>query len=125
MSNLRTSVVAVAICMCSFCAADSPKSDAKKDAAPAEASKPADAASAIQKFDMKGKILSIDKPGKQLTVDHEAIPNFMGAMAMPYTVKDDHALEAVAVGDQITAKVVSTGTGYWLEEVVVAGKATP
>src|SRR4051812_12153787 len=121
MSKLRVSVVAVALCMCSFCAADSPKSDATKDAARPAASNPADAAAAIQKYDMKGKILAVDKPGKQLTVDHEAIPNFMGAMAMPYSVRDEHALETVTVGDQITAKVVSTGTGYWLEDVIVTG----
>jgi Cu/Ag efflux protein CusF len=125
MSKIRVSVVAVAISMCSFCAADSPKSDAKKDAAAPEVVKPADAGAAIQKYDMKGKILAVDKSAKQLTVDHEAIPNFMGAMAMPYTVKDDHALETVSVGDQITAKVVSTASGYWLEDVVVTGKAKP
>jgi len=123
MSTVRTSFVTLLLALCTACAADSPKSDKKSDAVPAAT--PAASAPAIQKYDMKGKVLPIDKPGKMMTIDHEAIPNFMGAMAMPYHVKDEHALETVAPGDQITAKVVSSGSGYWLEDVVVAQKANP
>jgi Cu/Ag efflux protein CusF len=119
--SIRTSLVAVLLALCTACAADSPNSEKKPDAAAAPAASAS--APAVQKYDMKGKVLSIDKPGKMMTVDHEAIPNFMGAMAMPYAVHDEHALETVAAGDQITAKVVSSGSGYWLEEVVVAQKA--
>ena len=125
MFRIRTSIVTLALAACAACTADSPKSDKKPDAAPAATPAASASAPAIQKYDMKGKVLSIDKPGKTMTVDHEAIPNFMGAMAMPYQVKDDHALETVAPGDQITAKVVSSGNGYWLEDVVVSQKANP
>ncbi len=80
-------------------------------------------ASAEQRYDLKGKVLSVDKPGKMITVDHDAIPNFMAAMAMPYVVKDEKILDTVAPGDQITAKVVTGGaSGYWLENVIVTEK---
>jgi protein SCO1/2 len=72
-----------------------------------------------QRFDLEGKVVSIDKTGKKLTVDHKAIPGFMGAMTMAYPVKDDQLLENLSPGDQITAKVVSTGTDYWLENIAV------
>jgi Cu/Ag efflux protein CusF len=71
------------------------------------------------RFDLKGKVVSVDKAGKRLTVDHEAIPGFMSAMTMAYPVKDDRALDSVAAGDEITAKVVSTGSSYWLEDITV------
>ena len=95
MSKIRVSVVAIAISVCAACGADSPKSDAKKDAAPAGAAKAADAA-AIQKYDMKGKILVVDKPGKQLTVDHER------------RVKTDHGRGTDAHGMLIKRSVPAT-----------------
>jgi protein SCO1/2 len=78
-----------------------------------------------QRFDLKGKVVSIDKAGKRLTVDHEAIPGFMGAMTMAYPVKDERLLDNLAPGDPVTAKVVSTGSEFWLENVATANQATP
>ena len=74
---------------------------------------------------MKGKVVAIDKAGARLTIDHEAIPGFMGAMTMAYTVKDPHAFDVVSSGDEITAKVVSSGGSYWLEDVQAAKRTLP
>lgn len=74
-----------------------------------------------QRFDMKGKVVAVDKAEKKVTIDHEAIPGFMGAMTMTYPVQDEHALDGIAAGDQVTAKVVSRGgPDYWLEDVRAA-----
>lgn len=73
-----------------------------------------------QRFDLKGKVMAIDKVNKKLTVDHEAIPGFMGAMTMTYPVKDEHLLDNLSQGEQVTAKVVSTGSEYWLEDIAPA-----
>jgi len=89
----------------------------KQDTSPAPKQETSSVASA--RYDLKGKIVSVDKSAKQLTVDHEAIPGFMGAMTMGYPVKDERALDGVAPGDQITAKVVSSSGSYWLEEIAV------
>lgn len=77
------------------------------------------------RYQLKGKIVSIDKASKQLTVDHEAIPGFMGAMTMPYPVKDERALGNLSAGDQINAKVVSSNGSYWLEEIAVTKPSSP
>src|SRR5262245_14600297 len=106
MPTIRPIAITLALALCAACGADTPKTEEKKP----EAAAPTASAPALQKYDMKGKVLSIDKPAKSMTVDHEAIPNFMGAMAMPYDVHDAKALETVAPGDQITAKVVSSGS---------------
>jgi len=66
-----------------------------------------------QRYDLKGKVVSIDKAGKMVTVDHGDIPGFMGAMTMPYRVRDQHLLDNLAPGDQVTAKVVSGGGEMW------------
>jgi protein SCO1/2 len=69
------------------------------------------------RYDLKGKVVAVDKAGKRVTVDHEAIPGFMGAMTMAYPVKDEHLLDNLAAGDQVTAKVVANGADYWLEDI--------
>jgi protein SCO1/2 len=77
-----------------------------------------------KRFDLKGKVISIDRSAKQVTIDHEDIPGFMGAMTMPYAVKDDRALERLAPNDLVTAKVVVSSDGSnWLEEIVVTKPA--
>ena len=84
---------------------------------------PAPQAQQTQRYDMKGKIVSIDKAKMQLTIDHDAIPGFMGAMAMPYAVKAAGSLDNLAPGDQITAQVVVSGDTVWVENIVVVKKA--
>src|ERR1700681_4335663 len=76
-----------------------------------------------QRFDLTGKVVSIDKAGKKLTVDHEAIPGFMGAMTMAYPVKDERLLDNLSPGDPVTAKVVSGGGQFWLENIATTNAA--
>ena len=76
------------------------------------------AASGPERHDLRGKVVSIDKAGKSVVVDHEEIPGFMGAMAMPYPVKDEALLDSVSPGDPVTAEVVVDNSGsMWLENI--------
>ena len=91
---------------------------------------PADAAAAMsiannvtaaavpaKRYTLNGRVVSLDAAAKTLTVDQEAIPGFMGAMTMPYPVRDSQLLEHLSKGQAITATVVRTGDEYWLENV--------
>ena len=80
----------------------------------------AEAPAAPVRYDLRGKVVSVDKANKSLTVDHEVIPGFMGAMTMPYAVKDEHLLDNLKPGEQVTAKVVATTNEYWLEDIAPA-----
>ena len=75
------------------------------------------AAGPVKRYTLNGRVVSIDAVAKAVTVDHEAIPGFMGAMTMPYPVKDSQLLEHLSKGQQITATVVRTGDEYWLENI--------
>jgi Cu/Ag efflux protein CusF len=44
----------------------------------------------------------------------------MGAMTMAYPVKDEQLLDNLSQGELVTAKVVSTGSEYWLEDIAHA-----
>ena len=75
-----------------------------------------------RRYALKGRVISIDKAEKQVTVDHGDIPGFMGAMTMPYPVKDAALLDPLAPGDEITAEVVAADSQVWLENIVVTKK---
>ena len=79
------------------------------------------AAPGSKRYHLKGKVVSIDKPAKMVNVDAEAIPDFMGAMTMPYTVKPEGELDKLSPGDAITADVVAQDDKYWLENITVTG----
>ena len=64
--------------------------------------------------------MSIDKDGKKVIVSNEDIPGFMSAMTMAYPVKDEHQLDTLTEGESITAKVISTGSQFWLEDIAAA-----
>jgi hypothetical protein len=40
-------------------------------------------------------------------------------MTTAYPARGAHILEALTPGDQLTAKVVSSGGSYWLEDIAV------
>ena len=76
-------------------------------------------------YQLRGTVISVDSAEKQIVVDHEAIPGFMAAMTMPYTVKDDAALQQLTAGDRITARVVVTASGMWLDSIVIQKSNEP
>jgi len=75
-------------------------------------------------YSLKGKVMSIDKPNQTMVIDAEAIPGFMEAMAMPYKVKNAGELEAITVGDSITANLVVQQDDYVVQDVKVTQHGT-
>lgn len=72
-----------------------------------------------KRYDLKGKVMTVEKEKHLVTVSHEEIKDFMDAMTMPFTVRDEWVFEQAAPGDQITATLVVDGTESWLESVVI------
>ena len=75
--------------------------------------------STVKRYELKGKVVSVDKYEERVTVDHQSIPGFMGAMTMPYPVKDARLLDQLSPGDEIAAQVVQRNGEFWLENIVV------
>jgi protein SCO1/2 len=73
-----------------------------------------------KRFELKGKVVSVNKAQRQVTVDHEQIPGFMDAMTMPYSVREDWALEALAPGQAIEATLVVQGDRSWIEGIRIS-----
>ncbi|HKR32017.1 MAG TPA: SCO family protein [Terriglobales bacterium] len=76
-------------------------------------------------YKLHGKVISIDKLGHQLVIDHDAIPGFMDAMTMPYSVKDNTMLGQVSAGDEIEADLRVQEDKVEIVALKVLKKASP
>lgn len=77
-----------------------------------------------QRYEFKGKVISVDKQHRQATISHEDIKGYMEGMTMPFTIKDQWAMDVLAPGDRLTATLVVKGPSSWLENPVIT-KETP
>ena len=55
----------------------------------------------VQSYKVEGTVISIDKPHQAVMIDAKAIPNYMEAMAMSYSLPDARSLDSLKAGDQI------------------------
>ena len=72
-----------------------------------------------KRYELKGKVLTIERDKHLITVAHEEIKDYMPAMTMPLTLRDDWAFDVLTSGDQISAILVVDGTESWLEDLVI------
>src|SRR5271157_3108378 len=70
-----------------------------------------------QMFVVKGVVKELEPDGRTAVIRHEAIPNYMPAMTMPFEVKDTNLLRGVQVGDAITFHLVVTPKAGWIESI--------
>jgi Cu/Ag efflux protein CusF len=76
------------------------------------------------RYELKGIVQSVDKAKKRATIKHEKVGDLMGAMTMPFLIKDEKALNEMEPGDQIKATLITTSDGgQWLEKVTIIAKA--
>jgi len=73
-------------------------------------------------FPLYGRVISVDTTDQRITVHHDAIPNYMPAMIMPFKVKDATLLKGIAAGDSIGATLAVSRTESWLETLQVLRK---
>ena len=73
-----------------------------------------------QRFELEGRVVSVDAAAGTVTVDHRAVEGFMGAMTMPFPLKDRWAFDRLQSGDGLSAELVVKGKDYWLEGVVIS-----
>ncbi len=81
-------------------------------------------ASHDKRYTLEGRVISVNKNAGQIEVDTKAIPNFMDAMDMSYTVQDPEGLGKVASGDEIKAVLVvaEDNSSSHLEKIIVTQK---
>ena len=79
-------------------------------------------------YKLRGKVVSTDAAKDEVTLNHEAIPGFMGAMTMPYKLKDASILSELHPGDVITADILVSqdpNADFLLDHIVVIAQGKP
>ena len=82
-------------------------------------SKPPLASSSAKRYEVRGKVISVDQPDKKVTIEHDAIPGYMDAMTMPFTLIDDWAFGDLKPGSMIQATLVVDTGRTWIENPVI------
>lgn len=82
-------------------------------------SKPTAPVSKFPTFKMRGTIVAVHTDDKSASIDADAIPGFMDAMTMEYTIRDAAALSKLKPKDQITADLIVGPDGAYIENVKI------
>ncbi|HEX4067870.1 MAG TPA: SCO family protein [Acidobacteriaceae bacterium] len=78
-----------------------------------------------KQFHIRGIVVSSDAKTGAVTVDTDAIPGYMAAMTMPYTLQQPNIATELHPGDTITATLTVTNDADTLDEIVVVDQARP
>jgi protein SCO1/2 len=76
-----------------------------------------------QRYELKGVVVSVDKRGSTVTISHQAIPDYMEAMTMPFKLKDEWAFDKMEPGNRVQATLVVDGIRSWLENIIIMQEA--
>jgi len=77
-----------------------------------------------KRYDLKGKVVRADLTARKVTLAHDAIPDYMDAMTMEFSVKEQWAIEQMAAGDTVQATLVIDGARSWIESPAITKGVT-
>lgn len=83
---------------------------------------PNSAAPPAKTYAARGVIQQLAPDHRHATIKHEAIPGYMAAMTMDFSVRDTNALTGFAAGDEITFSLVVTDDDDWIENLQRTGR---
>lgn len=84
---------------------------------------PAHADSGERSYHIRGVVVSTDPAKGAVTLDTEAIPGYMDAMIMPYTLKNPGVISELHAGDTITADLYASDSASAIDNIVIVGQA--
>ncbi len=87
-----------------------------------ESTVPLGSAATNQTYSVRGVVQAIPPDHQHATIKHEAIPGYMAAMTMDFSVKDTNALAHIVPGDEITFTLVVSADDDWIENIQRTGK---
>jgi protein SCO1 len=77
--------------------------------------------SSARVFAAKGVVRELDPETQTVTISHEAVSNFMGAMTMPFKVRDGAEMTGLHPGDEVTFRLHVTPTDSWVDQITRIG----
>jgi protein SCO1/2 len=81
------------------------------------AAMPDAAAPAVETYEAHGIVRQIAPDRRSVTIQHDAIPGYMSAMTMDFSVKATNVLNGIAPNDLINFQLVVSDDDSWIENV--------
>jgi protein SCO1/2 len=72
-------------------------------------------------FQVKGVVKAIRPERKEIEIKHEAIPDYMPAMTMPFDVKDTNELAGLKPEQPVSFRLTVTDTDGWVDQIKALG----
>ena len=73
--------------------------------------------SAAKSYDVRGIIQELATNGSTATIKHEAIPGYMAAMTMDFSVRNTNEFAGLVPNDEVTFKLMVAENDDWIEGV--------
>src|SRR6266702_5068849 len=77
----------------------------------------------LRVFMVQGVVKEVKPDGTSALIKHEAIPDYMEAMTMPFNVKAPKELAGIEVGDEISFRLLVAEDESWIDQVTRRGKS--
>jgi protein SCO1/2 len=88
-------------------------------------SAPESASAEPRVFAVRGTVRELKPDGRTVIVKHQAIPNYMAAMTMPFHARHTNELAGLKPGDEIAFRLCVTGEESWIDRVMRTGHSPP
>jgi protein SCO1/2 len=118
-----------ASCLLAVAGCSRPQAPTSADSAPPpkQAARPA---TTVVTYKLVGVVKRVSPDAGQVVIAHEAMPGFMNAMTMPFTLKDRDLLAELVAGDEVEGSLRVEKAGgvvkdYQLVDLVVTRPASP
>ena len=72
-------------------------------------------------FAAKGVVRDLSPDDQTVTISHETVSNYMGAMTMPFKVRDAAEMTGLRPGDKVTFQLHVTTTESWVDQITRIG----
>jgi protein SCO1/2 len=76
-------------------------------------------------FAARGVVRELSYADQTVTIRHEAVSNYMGAMIMPFKVRNTSEMAGLHPGDQVTFRLHVTQTDSWVDQINRTGAVAP
>lgn len=78
---------------------------------------------AERRYDLTGQVVAIDLSRLEVTIAHDAVPQYMAAMVMPFTVRERSEVAGLKPGDLVRGTLIVRDEDGYLEAVQRVGFA--
>lgn len=76
----------------------------------------------LKEFTVKGVVVRVEDEGRTMIIKHEEMPGYMGAMTMPFRVKEPSEADGIKPGDEIEFTYKVAELSSWIEDLSKTGK---